>query len=174
MNLISSINIQFKKIILILLLLTLSQTVISSIVKGRCGNMDFLIETQKNGSTASEYTLYYLLNSERKKFYGPTGDWLYASCIKNKKNHELFVWQESCMGSACSDEGVYGIFDPERKKILLQRKELTFNGYKANNIEQYVRDKIYKYEEKNHQQAAEVLGYEPPSLSTYKKSFCCY
>lgn len=164
----------FHKIFLFLFLVMLTSLASSSIVKGQCGGVEVFIKISSIYPVAAEFTLSYKINSQKQKiFYGPAGDRMSIACLKDKNNRTLLVWEEACSGSVCSDDGVYGIFDPQTKKLLLKPKDLTFDDYKGKNLDRYIDNKIRKYEKKNHQQAAELLGYQPPILFHYKDSFCC-
>ncbi len=162
---------KFKRmIILIFIILTFPAT--SSVFKKKCGNTLFLIKI-KDGEYAgiAEFTLYYKpLFFREKKIHGPVGDWMGIACLKDKNNTDLLVWQNSCMGSGCSDNGVYGIFEPKSKKILLKYQTPSRNKKENYRI---TAKKFQNSEKQNHKQAAELLGYQPPILFTYKESFCC-
>ncbi|RUR04846.1 hypothetical protein [Legionella sp. km772] len=122
---------------------------------------------------ASEYTLSYQLNKEEKIFYGPAGDFMSIACLTAKDGQKLLVWEEACSGTVCSDDGVYGVFDPLTKKLLLEYKPPSFEHYKGKHLDRYIVNKLRESEAENHKKAAELLGYEPPILFDYEQSFCC-
>lgn len=159
-----------RKILIVSLFIS-TQTVFSSIVEHQCGDSLVQIKIKKEDVMYSSYAFYYKNNlSKSKLFYKPKADRISVACIKDKNNHDLLLIEESCSGSACSDDGTYAVFNPGSKRMLIKFAPLSFD-VDRNKVElaTYIRNA----EDKNHKQVAKLIGYNPPYLPDEKGTFCC-
>ena len=147
------------------------------IVEKKCGETDFLIKIDNSDLVSLTYQLYYKINEKEKKlFYIPSSEHLSVACIQSNTNHRFLLMEEMCGGSVCTDAGVYALFDPTTKKMLVKYNPMPLNNDSdidddPGQVEFKVR--LYELEQKNHQQIAKFLGYEPPYLPRSKAQFCC-
>lgn len=144
----------FNHLVLLPLLFLLSQTVIASVIEAKCGDYLFQVEIL-NGKDPFErqFELFYKEKNQKKKLFYKTdsGIDLIAACLQNKKNQSLMLFQEFCGGNGCPED-MYGIFDPQKQKILIKPADWPNGNYK---------------------QVEELLGYPISSLVEDKKAFCC-
>lgn len=136
-----------------ILQLILFQITFASTVDGYCGGKKFQVVII-NGSDMyeSQFELYNEINNKKTLVYKTdTGVFFHIACIRNKKKHDLILFQENCFGNSCPELN-YGIFDPSTNKILI-RPVGSLNG--------------------NYEQAQALIGYPPPFLSDHKNTFCC-
>ena len=114
---------RLKGIILFLLIC------LSGVVSGKkmelekqCGKYKYIIVINHAevfyGSTIKHY---YQENKDQKKLFHQSEKGMHvdASCTKDKKGTDVFVFTEICGGSGCIED-IYGLFDLEKKKLLLK------------------------------------------------------
>lgn len=144
----------FNHLFLVTLSLILSQIAFASSVAGQCGEKKFQVEVI-NGSDIyeSQFELYDQTNNKQRKlvYKTDTGVFFHIACIQDKNKHDLVLFQENCFGNGCPELN-YGILDPDTNKILIKPVGWP-NG--------------------NYSQVQAIIGYPPPLLSEYKKTFCC-
>lgn len=147
----------FNGYILFTSLLAMSQFAIATVVERNCGKYIFQINIL-NGTEIYEtkFELYYKEDGKEKKIFYKTDEvvFLYAICIKNKKNQDLMYFQESYGGNA-GPEDMYGIFDPSAKRMLIQPSDSPKG---------------------NKKQVQKIIGYPPPRIGGKddKSFFCCF
>lgn len=137
----------------ILLLLIFSSNVFSSVYERECGQYIYQVEVI-SGSDPNDtyYNLFYQKKGGKKiLFYKASIPELLAACIQDKSKHDLMLFQEFCGGNGCPED-MYGIFDPNTKKILIKPSD---------------------WPKGNDKQVAAIIGYELPSLVFDKRAFCC-
>lgn len=147
---------RYFSLILLSFLMMLCQSATSSVAKGQCGQYYFQIKAI-NGEDISErqFEFYFSTKSQKKNLFYKTepGVYLMAACIKNNKKKELLIFNEFYGGND-GREDIYGVFDPNIKKMLIK----PTNSSKGN---------IMAVEK--------LLGYPPPFLNEDDGiSFCCF
>lgn len=145
----------FNCCILFLLPLMLSKTAFGSVLEKKCGKHTYRVKIINGSDPFETHFKLYSQEEGRKKilFYKTEpGIELIAACIQNKNNQELMLLQEFCGGNGCPED-IYGIFDPNTKKMLIKPSD---------------------WPKGNRRQVKKIIGYSLPSLIYDKRSFCCY
>jgi hypothetical protein len=122
-----------SRVFLLTIFSILSHSASASIMKGQCGGIIFQGKKQDNReSPTPKYRLYYKEENKLKKlFYEGNDDVLQVACIQDKNKHDLLLLEEFCSGSACSDvEGVYSLYDPSTKKMLIKSEDWSYGSEK--------------------------------------------
>ena len=137
-----------------LLLIIVSNSAFSSIVEEKCGEHLYIVQIINDKDVfETSYNLFYKKKGQKKiLFYkSESGIHLLAACVQNKSKENLMLFQEFCGGNGCPED-MYGLFNPQTKKILLNPSD---------------------YPKGNQKQADRILGYSTPFLVDDKRSFCC-
>ncbi|MDP3269776.1 MAG: hypothetical protein Q8M40_12135 [Legionella sp.] len=131
---------------------TLYQTTNAITLKEQCGKYTYQIEIFYEFELAKiQHKLYRLSKEEKLLFYKTQpGMLLDATCIQNRNNDYLMLFNEQCWGNACN-ENIYGLYDPNIQKIILDPAKWP-NG--------------------NIDQVEILLGYKPKYLIE-GDTFCC-
>ena len=89
--------------------------------KKQCGEYNYIIVvTDAETYDTAIINHYYQKEGEKKLFHqSEQGMFVDASCTKDKKGTDVFVFTEICGGSGCIED-IYGLFDLEKKKLLLK------------------------------------------------------
>lgn len=90
--------------------------------KKQCGDYKYTIVVSgaETYDTAVIKHYYQKQNAKKKLFHqSEHGMFVTAACTKNKNNLDMFIFTEICGGSACIED-IYGLFDPNQKKLLLK------------------------------------------------------
>jgi hypothetical protein len=147
------------RVISLIVLSVVAQGSMASIVETQCGGLTFQIKISgKDGlldTVFRTYSMYYITKNHFRKLFFKTqfGIFLYATCIKNKNNDELFVFNEYPGGNV-APEDMYSVFDPKSKKMLVQRKG---------------------WDRGNSREVEQVLGAPPPVFNDDDGTFfCCF
>lgn len=147
----------FKNCFKIISIFLLSHYAIASVVESQCGGVTIQIKMLKGYEKFQrKFQMYYVKNGQTKKMFFKTDDYVYlnATCIKNKNNHEVLLFQEFCGGTGCPED-MYGIFDPLAEKMLITPDSAWLKG--------------------NYKQAEHLLGFPPPFLAEDEGNyFCCH
>lgn len=144
----------FNPLFLSALTCVFPQVVAALSVEKKCGQYIFQVKISNEADIFERhFELYYQRSGYKKKLFYKTdpGIGLDAACIQNKKKQYLMLFQESCGGNGCSEE-VYGIFDPDAKKMLI---------------------KAANWSKGNRKEVQQLIGYDPP-FYTEDIFFCCY
>ena len=144
-----------NQLVATLFLLIISQTAISSMFEGNCGENTFQVKIL-NGSDLYDRIMKFYYKEKNKKhrllYQTDSGVFFHITCIKNKQKAPVILFQEHCFGNGCP-EAVYGVVDPSTKKLLLNPSDSPKGNIK----------KVKK-----------LLGYFPPFLGEGDEvSFCC-
>ncbi len=158
-----------------MILLTATQTALASSIEKKCGDTIFQITIENSDDVSNKFNFFYKINSKDKKlFYSPAADSISVACIQNKAKQDLLLIEEFCSGSVCSDDGVYTVFDPTNKKMLIKFSSPSFNNCdEVDDLGRCISDTLREHEQKNHVQVKKLIGYKPPYLPNNKDTFCC-
>ena len=156
-------------------MLALNNIAMASIVEGTCGRTVFQVEITEPNNISATFNLYYKTHLNQKKlFYTPLADTISVACIQTGAKNDFLLIEEFCSGSACSEEGVYAVYDPKNKKMLIKSKFIPPKDYKHKYSEyEHEDDQLRNFEHQNYEQVAKLIGYEPPYLPNHPKTFCC-
>lgn len=84
-----------------------------------CGGVFFEVDI-KAGELSDNYKVFFIIKNERKLIYDDSPSvGVGISCVKDKSNNELILFQVSDAGSGRIDiGGYYGVFDPSLKEFI--------------------------------------------------------
>ncbi|RUR08615.1 hypothetical protein [Legionella sp. km772] len=140
--------------------------------KGECGNTTFVVRRDFDEG----YKMFYLAGQQEKLMYTAVTEFLDVACVDSIDNKKYLLLQERCGGSGCSDIGEYRIIDPKTRAILLGKKPFTAEDEEG--MDEFADDstRVYElrrinHEEKNVEEATQILGYAPPNQLI--NNFCC-
>jgi hypothetical protein len=92
-----------------------------SLIKDQCGEYKFIVKIfNESDDFQRRFELYFQKNNMQKKLFYKSipGVNIFTTCVKNKENKYLMMFQESYGGNS-GPEDMYGIFDPQIKKMLI-------------------------------------------------------
>jgi hypothetical protein len=127
----------------------------ASLVETNCGGLVFQIRITGDDPLYKIYRIYYKSTDQSKKliYKTPFENMLFATCVKNKKNEELLLFNEYPGGNS-APEDMYSVFDPRTKKMLIKRKG---------------------WHQGNSKEVAQLLGVPPEVFEKDDDAyFCCF
>ena len=143
----------FNIVVISILALITTHMASASVVDRKCGTYTYRVKIKTGPKIYDRrFNLYYKeTNQKEKLFYGTNLVFhLSTACIKNYKGQYLFLFKETYGGNA-EPEDMYGIFDPNTKKLLIKPAD---------------------WPKGNEKQVTKIIGYSPPLMDD-KNSFCC-
>lgn len=128
--------------------------------KEKCGEYLFKVEVLNESDFYDrEFRLYYQKEGGKEVLFYKTNAarFLDAACIKDIKNKQYLLTQQTCGGSGCPED-VYGLFDLDKNKLLINPDEVTWAvDLPIGN------SKVIK----------KIIGYDPPYSSGKGTAFFC-
>ncbi len=144
----------FSRVMILICLVLINSIASASIIDKRCGKYTYRVKITK-GLDAYEtlFELYYKIGNQKPVlFYRAESMFnLIASCIQNADKDYLFLFKESHGGNSVPED-IYGVFDPNTKKMLIKPTD---------------------WPQGNGKQVRKILGYSLPSMAFDKRTFCC-
>lgn len=146
----------FKIICCILFGCIIGKESYSNTYEQKCGGYSFKVDIQKGDEVLDYYIILYSKkqNDAYRIFYrgGPLFS-VSTACIQNSVKKYLFLFNEF-QGGQINPEDVYGIYNPEEKRMLVIPKDFEENG--------------------NSKEVSEILGYNVNSRTFDDNYFCCF
>lgn len=141
----------------IVLMISLSfHMVNATVVRQICGDYHFEVKILNSRDAFERRFELFVINKSLIKtpvFKTKAGVYLYAKCIRGERGNMLMLFQLLCGGNGCPED-IYGIFDPNNKKLLIDPND--WPGGNGNKVR-------------------ELIGYYPPYITGDNgEFFCCY